>query len=546
MTFPRAAAAALMLSAIAAAAGAQKPTPHTYEPGIDILDYDFSIDLPDTGRAFTGRTVIAFRRTARVDTLRLDLVRLHVDSVLLDSRPVPFTRTDARIGVPLPKGTDGAFKVTVRYGGAPDDGLIIRTDSAGRWTGFGDNWPNRARHWLPTVDHPSDKATVSWTVNAPANRTVIANGTRVSREPVSPAANGQPRAVTRWRESRPIATYLMVIAAAPLLEYDLGQTACGLALLSRCVPQMVYVAPEQRSELPGAFGRAGDIVSFFAERVGAFPYEKLAHLQSSTRFGGMENATAIFYADDIVRRHAMNEGLIAHETAHQWFGDAVTEREWPHVWLSEGFATYFAALWTQHAHGDSAFRSEMAGIRRQVLGDTMSVAKRPVIDTIETNLLALLNRNSYQKGGFVLHMLRRQLGDRAFFGGLRRYYAEHRDGNALTDDLQGAMEAVSGKRLGWFFDQWLRRPGYPELTIAQTEDLATHRASLVITQGPRFGAYRFTLAVDGTNASGRPVRATFEIPARARTVVSLPAGVSGPLRIDPDVDLLAHWDVTSQ
>ena len=135
--------------------------------------------------------------------------------------------------------------------------------------------------------------------------------------------------------------------------------------------------------------------------------------------------------------------MIAHETAHQWFGDAVTEGEWPHVWLSEGFATYFAALWDREARGDSAFRTRMRAIRATVLRDTVSVTKRPVIDTIETNLMSLLNRNSYEKGGFVLHMLRTQVGDSAFFGALRSYYAAHRDGNALTDDLPAAMESAA-------------------------------------------------------------------------------------------------------
>ena len=134
----------------------------------------------------------------------------------------------------------------------------------------------------------------------------------------------------------------------------------------------------------------------------------------------MENATAIFYADGLFRRGGVSEGLIAHETAHQWFGDAVTERFWPHVWLSEGFATYFAALYTQHAHGDTAFRAEMEGLRSAIFKDTVAVARRPVIDTIETDLLALLNVNSYQKGGWVLHMLRSELGDSAFLLGLRR------------------------------------------------------------------------------------------------------------------------------
>ena len=229
-------------------------------------------------------------------------------------------------------------------------------------------------------------------MRAPTGRTVVANGSLVDTR--TTGRGRRARTVTRWRESRPIAPYLMVIGAGPLVKIDLGATACGLADLRRCVRQSVYVAPELRKTMPGSFARAGDIVRFFASRVGPFPYEKLAHLQSATRFGGMENATAIFYADAMFRRGGVGEGIIAHETAHQWFGDAVTEREWPHLWLSEGFATYFAALWTQHAHGDSAFRQNMAEIRSAILSDARSVPSHPVIDTTERDLLALLARKA--------------------------------------------------------------------------------------------------------------------------------------------------------
>jgi aminopeptidase N len=514
-----------------------------YRAGIDVEDYALSLALPERGNIIRGDAVLTVLRTASVDTLVLDLIALTVDSVLVDGRIVTFARTPGHLAVPLPAGRSGRFRVEVAYRGAVQDGLIIRTDGEGRWTGFGDNWPNRARYWIPSVDDPSDKATVSWAITAPASRTVVANGMLVDRT-ILP--NGFAR--TRWRESHPIAPYLMVIAAAPLVAYPLGETACGLSLGGGCVPQTVYTAPEQRPMLPGAFAQAGEIVRFFASLIGPFPYEKLAHVQSSTRFGGMENATAIFYADEAFKQGTMNEDLIAHETAHQWFGDAVTEREWPHLWLAEGFATYFSALFALHAHGDSAFHEQMRSIRMAVLADRGAVPYRPVIDTAQRNLLALLDRNSYQKGGFVLHMLRGQVGDSAFFGALRAYYADHRDGNALTDDLQAAMERASGQRLDWFFDQWLRRPGYPEADVTWSYDASSHQVLLDVVQGGRFGVFRFPLIVVVHDSAGGVRRATVTVPAERQTHLVLTdrfASAPAALEADPDVELLARLDVHS-
>lgn len=514
-----------------------------YRPGIDVESYDIVLDLPDRGNDIRGHVTLAIRRTAPVDTLVLDLIRLTVDSVRVDGTRISFARTPEEIHVPLRPGTD-PLRVEIAYHGPVEDGFIVRTDSAGRWTGFGDNWPNRARYWIPSVDHPSDKAIVSWNVTAPAARTVVANGVLVDRTPLR---DGRVR--TRWRESHPIAVYLMVIAAAPLSEYPLGETACGFGADHGCVPQFVYTAPEQRPTLPGAFAQAGEIVRYFASLVGQFPYEKLAHLQSATRFGGMENATAIFYADAEFRTGRMNEGLIAHETAHQWFGDAVTEREWSHVWLSEGFATYFSALWSQHAHGDSAFHRELASIRAQVLSDLESVPARPVIDTAQRDLLALLNTNSYQKGGFVLRMLQRQVGDSAFFKALRAYYSSYRDGTALTDDLQRAMEQASGQTLDWFFEQWLRRPGFPEVDVTWSFDPSSHQVILEVVQGTHYGAYRFPLTVEVRDALGAVRRGIVVVPAdaHARLAVSLGPAPFAPstLVVDPDVELLARVRVHS-
>ena len=525
---------ALWMLGVGIIARAQAPAPLPFRP----RHYEFHIDLPDEGPSIKGQAWINLTRTSQADTLSIDLMHLHVRRVEIGGRPVEFGRSDSTIVISLPHDTPRDFQVFIVYDGTPSDGLIAGKDSAGRWIYFGDNWPNRARYWLPTIDRPDAKATVNWTVTAPFDKTVIANG--LLSENTSARIGGRKVLLSRWRESKPIAPYLMVIAAAPLVKLDLGESACGHAEIVSCVRQAVYADPEQQKVLPGAFAHAGDIVEFFAKTIGAFPYEKLAHLQSRTRYGGMENATAIFYADAFFHRNGVPESVIAHETAHQWFGDGVTEAAWPHVWLSEGFATYFASLYTQHAHGDSAFRAEMARTRDQILKDTVSVPSRPVIDTTQTNLLALLNINSYQKGGFVLHMLRSQLGDSLFFAGIRRYYARHKDMNALTDDLRADMELESGKDLRAFFNQWLRRPGYPEVNVTWQADATGPIAT--VTQSGRFGYFEFPLPIVLTTSDGRQVKLTVPVTATAVTQMKIadPGTTVRSIEVDPTVTVLVR------
>ncbi|MFL5580688.1 MAG: M1 family metallopeptidase [Gemmatimonadaceae bacterium] len=545
------AARAALLLLLAAAPGALRAQPvRPYRPAVDVLDYELTLTLPDTGTRVSGRATLRVLRVAPLDTLVLDLVGMEVTDARVGGAAARFAQDSAAVRIALP-AADGmavtkdapaggaapdTLLVSVAYQGAPRDGLIITRDSLGRWMAFGDNWPNRARNWIPSVDHPSDKATVTWVVDAPEALTVVANGTRVSRE-----RSGPGRALTHWREARPIPVYLMVIAAAPLVEVDLGESACGRAELRRCVRQTVYAMPESRDFLPGPFTHAHEIVGWFSEIVGPFPYEKLAHLESSTRFGGMENASAIFYAASLFRRRSLGPGIIAHETAHQWFGDAVTEREWSHLWLSEGFATYFEELWRQRFVGDTAFRRGMAEIREQIVS-AAPVAERPVLDTAETNYLRLLNANSYQKGGYVLHMLRTYVGDSAFFRGVRSYYAKHRHSTALTDDLRAELESASGQPLGWFFDQWLRRPGWAEVATRWTWDAAARQVTLEVRQGERFGPYRLPLEVRVTDAAGRSQTVRVDVPAERESRLVLPLRLTGRPRAvtpDPKGDLLA-------
>ena len=494
-------------------------TGSTYRPGVDVLDYDVHLELPDSGLFLRGDVTVTARRAPSLATLRLDLIdSLTVRSVELDGRPVTATHSSNQLDVPLAGSTGDTVRVRVRYDGPVHDGLVVRKDEQGRWTWFGDNWPDRTRQWLPTVDHPSDKATVSWTVRAPAGRTVVANGELLGTKPLSAGEKG--RAETRWRENRPIPPSLMVIAAGPLVRFDLRDPECHSGDRGQCVRQSVYVLPENRSWLPGVFQAAGPIMTLFEGLVGPFPYEKLAHLQSNTRFGGMENASAIFYDGRRFATQKIKDDIIAHEMAHQWFGDAVTEREWAHLWLSEGFADYFAALWEQHNRGDAAFRRTMGAMRDKILADTI-VARRPVIDTAETNYLALLNANSYDKGAYVLFMLHREIGDSAFFRGLKSYYAKYRHATALSDDLRRELEKSSGRSLEQFFDQWLRRPGAAEPMIGWAFDPSTKSISVFVQQDAARGPYALPLEVVVTDADNVEHRQVVNVPAQPRATVPL-------------------------
>ena len=546
----------LPLAAVALGAAASSSPARAQSPGIDVDRYRFEITLPTSGTTIRVASTLAFARAAGTRELKVDLLApMQVEAVTLGcdaAAPARFTH-DGRVvrialgDAPASGGTGGTTErartecATVRYAGAPADGLIISTDTAGRWRAFGDNWPDRGRHWLATVDHPSDKALVEFVVDAPASLRVIANGTERS---VTERTGNPARRVTTWASTQPIPTYLMVIAAAPLVMTDLGATACGLSAVTRCVPQRIWTAPEQQRYMPGHFVEADSIVRFFARLVGPFPYAQLQHLQSSTRFGGMENAGAIFYNDALFRRPmGVDVGLIAHETAHQWFGDAVTEREWGHLWLSEGFATYFAALYTEHSRGAVPFAKQMAEIRAQIL-EAREVASRPVLDTAQTNLLELLNTNSYQKGGYVLHMLRREVGDSAFFRGVRDYWTTHRHGNALTADLQRAVEAEHGQPLGWFFDQWLRKPGFAEVTYAWSFDADARKVSIQVDQTGRFGAYRLRVPVRISGPNGEIQEGAVNVSASRSVIVEVPwVGMGAPAQVtlDPQQVILGRF-----
>ncbi len=327
-----------------------------------------------------------------------------VQQVLGDNLPVIYQHTDdvLTIDVSEPPAANAVLTFRIVYRGIPDDGLIISENKYGDRTFFGDNWPNRAHHWLPTKDHPSDKATCEFIVKAPEHYEVIANGIKREESDLPPEQDKNLK-LTHWATLYPIATKVMVFGAA--------RFAIRYSPLTEPTDIQDWVFPEDRDVGFENFSTTANIIEFFEQQIGPYPYEKLANVQSSTRYGGMENASNIFYNQDAIEKEETIESLIAHEVAHQWFGNAVTEKTWQDVWLSEGFATYLTHLYMAHTYGQDSLLARMEKDKERIFSFYLKSPQSAVIDTSEINLFKLLNANTYQKGAWFLHMLRTKVGD---------------------------------------------------------------------------------------------------------------------------------------
>lgn len=461
------------------------------QPAFDVVHYRMHITISDSSDAIAGDADLLVRvLDPATSRLILDLKEMSVHDVREQGAGVPFSHRDGRLTVDLQQAYEhgSQAQISIRYGGVPQDGLMISKNKHGRRTFFADNWPDRGRHWFPAVHHPADKATVEFAITAPEKYEVVANGRLLLKR-----ADEAGTRTWYWAEQVPIPTYCMVFGAA---EFSVGQWPA-----TSTTPLGFYVYPEDSSRALQNLGRVDKMVECFTKLVGPYPYEKLDLVQSTTRFGGMENASAIFLAENLVAGEHSAEGTVAHEIAHQWFGNSVSVADWHHLWLSEGFATYFQMLFSEYADGRAALRRQLEEGKTSYLAFAAN-NRQPIIDTTVADYTRLLNANNYTKAAWVLHMLRFQVGDSAFFRGIREHYRAHRDGNAMTSDFQKAMEVVSGQPLVWFFDQWLRRGGFPELAVRWRWLAEGRRIILHVAQQQPEGAFRLRLPI-GMASGGR-------------------------------------------
>lgn len=463
---------------------------------VDVINYRFALELQDQADRILGTADVNLRFVSEGETsLRFDLTNrdtatgrgMTVSAVSAAGVSLAFTHRDNALTITLPRRfeKDQRLHVQIAYAGVPASGLKIANNKHGDRTFFSDNWPDKARNWLPTVDHPYDKATSEMVVTAPAHYQVVSNGLLVEEIDLPGS-----RRRTHWRQSVPIAPWLYVLGVARFAVQHVD------TFQGKAIQTWVY-AQDRDAGFHDFAVTTRDVLEFYSNKVGPFSYEKLANVQSNSVSGGMEAASAIFYSEGSVTgdRSVRWRNVVIHEIAHQWFGNAVTESDWDDVWLSEGFATYFTLLYIEHAYGRDEFLSGLEDSRRRVIEfDKLRPDYRVVHDNL-SDMSQVTTGQIYQKGSWLLHMLRGMIGDEAFWSGIRSYYRAHQDGHATTADFRAEMERASGKDLRVFFDQWLTRGGLVRLDGDWTYSAAAKSIAIRLTQRDRARLFAMPLQV---------------------------------------------------
>jgi aminopeptidase N len=502
-----------------------------YRDLIDVQKYTVSIEVNDSTNAIKGTTVIKALLKSPADTIWLDLASrnkenkgMTIDSILCNGFPVHFRHINNQIRLPSHEANvNGTTDITVYYKGIPIDGLVISKNIYGQRTFFADNWPDRAHNWFPSVDHPSDKALVDFIITAPSHYQVIATGLLLRKVNIP-----GKRTTHYWSSSVPVSTKIMAFGAAEFaVEYN--GTING-------TPYSNWVYHNNMETGFSHFSDTRKIFEFFSEMIAPYPFEKIANVQSTTRYGGMENAGNIFYPEIAVRDTGSIKTTIVHEMAHQWFGNSVTESDWPHLWLSEGIATWLTGWYIEQNYGAEKL-SEILISHREKIIEYARVRLVPVVDHHIENYTGLLNPNSYQKGAWILHMLRNKTGEEIFLRGLVEFYNRHKLSHASSDDFINVMQEFSGLDLDQFFDDWLYSAGHPVLTVNKRFGNGRLNIELIQAQQHKM-AFTFPLDIRFLFEDGTHMDYAFDIMFRRHEfIIDMP---SEPVEIiiDPEVKLL--------
>ena len=516
-------------------------------PKIDVVHYIFDITLSDdTDMIKSTATLLVKFKTHGIRTLRLDLTNkseklnnmgMRVKQVSLEGQALEYSHDSDVLLINMPASIKNEERsITIEYEGIPNAGLKIGPNKYGDRTFFSGNWPNKARNWLPTVDHPYDKASCEFIVTAPLKYQVVSNGLKLEE---SITSNGQR--LTHWKQSVPIACWLYALGVAEFAVQYVD------TFKGRSIQTWVY----KQDRVNGFHDFAiptKQALEYFSSYAGPFAYEKLANIQSNSVGGGMEAASAIFYGDKSVdgTRSIRWRNVVIHEIAHQWFGNAVTEYDWDDVWLSEGLTTYFTMRFIKHAYGEDAFRKELKKARNTVFKLSKNNEDYRIVHENLTDMNEVTSGLTYQKGAWITHMICNHIGEEAFQEGIRDYYQRYFNGSASTQDLRMALERASGKELTQFFNQWLYQGGNIKLKGTWSYNSKNKMIQIELSQTqPAKYSFTMPLEIDILTNGNNPMRREIIQLNKRKVKVSIPCD-SEPENIflDPETKLLAQWDIS--
>lgn len=498
---------------------------------------DLSVDLPR--KRVDALATLTIRPRESSASMVLDGVDLDVRSVKVGSNVARFSNSGREIEVffdaALPAGQEAA--VTIEYVVSdPKDGLHFFAPSPDDPDAPYQVWSQGQsidnRFWIPCFDDPGERQTTELVATVESKYVVVSNGRLVETRPA-----GEGRTVYHWLQDQPHPIYLVSLIVGEFAVH---------ADTWRGKPVLYYAPPSRKDDIQRSFDLTPRMLDFFSDKIGVeYPWDKYAQTCCYQFGGGMENTSATTLGEGALHDErsaidGVSEGLIAHELAHQWWGDLLTCREWAHLWLNEGFATYFEALWDEHHNGAAEFAHNMYNKSKNAIngGKTLPIVHRGYASPNEQ-----FDARAYPKGAWVLHMLRGRVGDELFWKVMNHYCTTHRLQSVETDDLRRAFESVTGRSFERFFYDWTERPGHPVLDVSFKWDESARMAEATIRQTQEAEAFHIPLVLEFQMGDASPPHVVQRqmTDKQAIVCVALP---SRPTAFIPDPDHRVLMELT--
>ena len=476
-----------------------------------VLHYTIKIRVDEQRRKVEGAVTVKIVPLTQLPAIEIDAAEMNIPEVTYGNVPAPlhFSQRGEKLFVTPPRtiGPEDTLALTIHYSCSPRNGLyFFAPDSAypTRPTQVWSQGENEDNHfWFPCYDYPNDKATVDMMVTVNQQFTAISNGALIGITD-NPETNTK---TFHWYSAKPISSYLISLVVGDYTKIEEAYKG---------VPVQYYVYPTQKQDAPRSFSKTPDMMKFFSQKIGYdYPWQKYAQtVINEFTYGGMENASATTLTDKTIhgeRAHLdiSSDNLVAHELAHQWFGDLLTCRSWAHSWLNEGFASYFQALYVEHDKGWDEYQFDMLEKQRSVVETDSGLDRRPTVTDLYDDPVDVFDGRIYAKGAAVLHMLRGLLGDQKFWAGIKHYVDLYQYDIVATRDFQRSMEEATGQDLGEFFNQWIYHAGFPQLEVSQRYDPDARKLYLVVRQTQQVDSltpfFRFPVSIDVVTTSGATV-----------------------------------------